>query len=104
MICVLCSQECKHRVKNNKDGTCELVFHCGRCRRLLMRKKQLEEKLLDVEWELWGLEHTTYFESNKTTFTFNTIYSLSLLTVVFIIYFHSCEFVLHLDVLMLCIC
>ena len=61
--CVLCSVKCKHKVRNNRDGSVELIFHCGRCMQLMSREKQLREKLLDVEWRLWGLQHTTYFDA-----------------------------------------
>lgn len=40
----------------------ELIVSCPRCRALLRSKQEFEHKLLELEWKLFGLKHTTYFD------------------------------------------
>ena len=40
----------------------ELITSCPRCRALLRQKKQFQHKILELEWKLFGLKHTNYFD------------------------------------------
>ena len=62
--CYLCGNCFKHKRRVSKhDHEVTLFVHCARCRVALRRKRLLEEKMLDVEWLIFGLEyHTEYFD------------------------------------------
>ena len=65
--CCLCKRFFKHkrRVISRVDNEVILIRHCLRCRKVLARKRVLEDKLLDVEWTIFGLEyHPDYFEDH----------------------------------------
>lgn len=62
--CYLCGNYFKHKRRMSKhDNEVTLITNCARCRAALRRKRSLEEKLLEVEWMIFGLEyHTEYFD------------------------------------------
>ena len=64
--CYLCQRYFKHKRRVvGDDNEIEIVVHCKRCRAVFRRKKILEQKLLDVEWILFGLQHhTDYFDDD----------------------------------------
>ena len=59
-LCELCQRPFQYRGGKFSDN--EPRPHCARCSKVLLREKKLKEKLLDVEWMLYGLEFTNYFD------------------------------------------
>lgn len=67
--CYLCRRPYPMRKVHWKDTDTglklvELITHCCRCRSLLRKRKELQEKLLDVDWTIFTLTHTDYLDDD----------------------------------------
>jgi hypothetical protein len=65
--CSLCHRKYQFRRRLTPTETIglieiDLITECCRCRALLRRRKEFENKLLDIEWEIFGLQYTNYFK------------------------------------------
>ena len=66
--CTVCNRAFTHRrvlSPSSIEGlyNVELIFNCARCRNLLRRKGSLRDKILEIEWLLFGLSNIPhYFE------------------------------------------
>lgn len=66
-ICSLCHRKYKYRRVLSPSETAglievELITECCRCRSLLRRRKELQDKLLDMDWKIFGLQYTNYYD------------------------------------------
>ena len=66
--CYLCRRSYESKRIHWIDGEnglklVDLITHCPRCRNLCKRKKALEKKIIDIDWEIYGLAHTDYFDN-----------------------------------------
>lgn len=67
-VCNLCGCYYKHRrvlrhtaARDIKEV--EFINHCARCRSVLRRYNKLNEELLELQWFMFGLGNTDYFDS-----------------------------------------
>lgn len=70
-LCSLCGSRYKHRRvlhhTASRDITeVEFIHNCPRCRSLLRKFERLQNELLEIQWMLFGLAHTDYFDDEPT--------------------------------------
>ena len=67
-VCYNCLRKYKHRkiFRYVADGIKETEFItcCCSCRSLFRRKKELEEKILEIEFEIFERQYSNYLENN----------------------------------------
>ena len=66
-FCTVCNRLYTHRrviSPSSIHGLCniELVTSCPKCRNLFRRRKALEDKMHEIDWLVFGLQHTNYFD------------------------------------------
>lgn len=65
--CYLCRHSYTHKRVHWVDSDnglklVELITHCPRCRSLCKKKANLAKQLVEIEWEIYALQNTDYFD------------------------------------------
>lgn len=66
-ICTVCNRIYPHRRVISPSSitgllNIQLVIQCPRCRNLIRRHDKLVEQIADIDWQLYALQYTNYFD------------------------------------------
>ena len=66
--CYLCRRSYGHKRAHWIDSDnglklVELITHCPRCRNLCKKRNNLAKQIMEIDWILYGLQNTNYFDT-----------------------------------------